>query len=78
MTHKNKDVVAAIWYNLPSHASTFSPCSRGCGRGIGGRSGGPCLDCAIEDLSLLIGQERAKAYAEAVRMIRNVEREILG
>ena len=64
-----------IWANLPSAPATFGDCQRKCGRGLGGRSGGPCLLCAQDDLAEIVGAPNAEAYVKAIRLVRELERE---
>lgn len=61
--------------NLPVWpTSTFGPCANECGRGKGGRGSGICLDCAMDDLSILIGKEAAEAYEAEIRELNRKER----
>lgn len=70
-----RDAQAILWRNLPDHPSTFSSCARACGRG-GGRGGGPCLHCAVDDLTKLVGRPQAEAYLGKVILIRRLEEEM--
>ena len=60
--------------NLPAWPSTFGPCANECGRGKGGRGRGPCLDCAMDELSLLIGKDAADSYEAEIRNKNRKER----
>ena len=70
-----RDAVSLIWYNLPQGVTTFGPCCRGCGGS--GRGSGPCLACAVDDLSKVIGRQKAEDYAELVKRIREAEEEMM-
>ena len=77
MTRKEsiRQAVSLIWYNLPQGITTFGHCGRGCGGS--GRGSGPCLACAVDDLSKVIGRQKAEDYAELVRRIREAEEEMI-
>lgn len=64
----------AVRRNLPAWPSTFGLCANECGRGKGGRGNGICLDCAMDDLSILIGKKAAEAYEEEIRELNRKER----
>jgi len=64
----------AVWSNLPSAPSTFGECKRKCERGLG-RGGGICIYCAQEDLADIIGDDDARAFVDAVRLVRTLEKE---
>jgi hypothetical protein len=74
---KIREAISLIWRNLPGSSVTFARCSRGCGRGKGGRGGGPCIDCARDDLAKLVGEDKADEYVAAVREVRQLEREMI-
>lgn len=72
-----RDALRLVWRNLPDGVSTFGPCERKCGSGVGGRGSGPCLRCIIDDLAALVGKELADRYVDAVRTTRDLERDML-
>ena len=53
--------------NLPAWPSSFGPFANECGRGKGGRRSGICLDCAMDDLAILIGKEAAVDGRQSIR-----------
>ena len=70
---KLREAQHIIWRNLPGFPTTFGPCARNCGRGLGGRGGGPCICCAQDDITAMVGEELAGKYVSAVRGIRDLE-----
>ncbi len=80
-----RDAISLIWRNLPKGPTTFGACSRKCGRGAGGRGGGPCIHCAEDDLAELVGGAHGKhygyshaaGYVKAVQEVRRIERAML-
>jgi hypothetical protein len=70
-----RQAVSLIWYNLPQGITTFGNCGRGCGGS--GRGSGPCLACAVDDLSKVIGRQKAEDYADMVRRIREAEGDMI-
>ena len=72
-----RQAVSLIWYNLPKGITTFGPCCRGNGCGGSGRGSGPCIACAVDDLSKLIGRQKAEDYVYFVRRIREAEEEMI-
>jgi hypothetical protein len=71
-----REAIRLIWRNLPDSASTFSPCERGCGQA--GRGGGPCLNCAQQDLAALTNSLIASQYVATALNLRRLEREMVG
>lgn len=74
---KLREAIHIVWRNLPGFPTTFGPCARHCGRGIGGRGSGPCVVCAQDDLAALVGEELAAKYLDAVRAVRDIEETML-
>jgi hypothetical protein len=59
--------------NLPVWPSTFGLCENECGR-ANGRGSGPCIECAMDELALLIGRDEAITYYEHVKELNRKER----
>jgi hypothetical protein len=68
------DARAALHFAIPKGVTTFSQCSaKGCTKSA--RGGKLCPTCAEADLAALIGGYAAKKYADAIRNIRQLERD---
>lgn len=74
---KLREAIHLVWRNLPGFPTTFGPCARNCGRGLGGRGSGPCVCCAQDDIAALVGEELAAKYIDAVRAVRDLEETML-
>jgi hypothetical protein len=76
MSDKRKafdEAIYLVWRNFPSGASTFGPCD--CGRGAG-RGSGPCLKCAQEKLSNIVGEIKAHRFVQHVKELRAMEEDL--
>lgn len=62
-----------MWRNVPGDGvqPTNAACER-CHKGSA-RGGGLCFDCAVDELSELVGSLLAVKYATSIRKIRQVE-----
>lgn len=68
-----REACSMIWRNMPQGVTTFGECSRKCGSGQGGRGSGPCIKCAIDDLTALVGRKTALKYFGLVKTLRHTE-----
>ena len=69
-----RQAIHLVWRNLPGIPTTFNPCD--CGRGSA-RGSGPCLVCAEEKLTAIVGPGKAHHYVGTVRMIRLLEDDMM-
>lgn len=64
------DAMWLVQRNLPSYPASFSPCK--CGRAAG-RGSGPCIICAEEHLSAIVGTALAGGYVRNIKEQRRIE-----